>query len=71
MNVSYGPGDSCRSYRELGRCVVRYRCNAAVVCRGRRAKSYTCGIALTGNCRYVQYICRTGDSGIDNVSYEN
>ena len=61
MNVSDSPCDSCRSYRELRRGVVCYRCNSTVVCRDGSAKGYACGIALTCICRYIKYICRTGD----------
>ena len=50
MNIGYCPGYCCVANRELGRGIVRYCSNSAVVARCRGAKGNTCCIALTGIC---------------------
>ena len=71
MNIRNRPGDRRRSDRELHRCVVRDRCYSAVVCSGRGAKSYSCGIALACIGRDVRCVCRARDSRVLRVNYSD
>ena len=50
MNIGYCPGNCGVANRELGRGIVCYCSNSAVVSRCRVAKGYACCIALTGVC---------------------
>ena len=71
MIVSYCPGDSGGSDRELGRSVVRDRCYSAVIGRGRGAKGNACGIALSCISRYICYVGRAGDGRVLGINHRD
>ena len=66
MYVGHSPNNYCRTNGELDRALFvtmllrSYR-------RGRGAKGYACGIALTGICGYDCYCARTGDRRVLGV----